>query len=179
MMNSFVIVREILIEDYQGPALIWLQGCPWWWHQKDQASKPRRPFLLKRNFIYLEGLGFRVQIVPFFRSAFSLDVKASPHPPSFPCHRSSLIELYAFCISLPKQKISCLFFETVSASPLACAATPRSAPSHQPALGHVHGDSEPLWILEKLFWAPCSASFGRPCPRVWGFQNPQYASAGL
>ena len=28
MMNGFVLVREILIEDYQGPALIWLQGCP-------------------------------------------------------------------------------------------------------------------------------------------------------
>ena len=36
MMDSSVMVREILIEDYQGPALIWLQGCPWWWHQKEK-----------------------------------------------------------------------------------------------------------------------------------------------
>ena len=48
-----------------------------------------------------------------------------------------------------------------------------------PPFGHVHSDSEPLLMSEKLFWAPCSASFGRPCPRVWGFHNPQYASAGL
>ena len=48
-----------------------------------------------------------------------------------------------------------------------------------PPFGHVHGDSQPLKIREKLFWAPCSTSFGRHCPRVWGFQNPQYASAGL
>ena len=42
MMNGFVLVREILIEDYQRPALIWLQGCPWWWHQKEKLHSYHR-----------------------------------------------------------------------------------------------------------------------------------------
>ena len=51
---------------------------------------------------------------PRLRACF-LDEKASPHPPSFPCHRSSLIELHASCISLSKQRYLASF-ETVSAS---------------------------------------------------------------
>ena len=121
------------------------------------------------NTLRVQGLGSKKQKFPHL-GACSRDVRRHPTRPRSRAIDARLSSSMLFA-SLSKQRYLASF-ETVSAFPLA-RATLRSGPSHQPALWPCPWRLWAFLDLRQLLWAPCSAT------RAWGFQNPQYASAGL
>ena len=117
--------------------------------------------LLRRAFVYLEGSGSRIQnrIFSPLWARFLDDRRHLPRPRSHATDvSSSLPSSPLFCFSRSKRNMLSWLDPTRRYLCPSCLA----------------------WAnIEKLFWAPRSASFGRPCPCVSGFQNPQCASAGL